>query len=919
MTSRDQPEGTRDPELGPPEVTDAWVGSILDRLCPENHERLLDFDREELRALDHTLRTGARSIVYELEMPEDERRRALSSDRSTASLAFELPGRHACAAAWYAVMHDRLGPGSSVALRSFLRLQVGFSLHQLNDDPKIAEQCVGVLLPLAETPKALSAMSESAETTSELCFTLYETLGFRLGQLGDNDQAVRFLELAADTAPSIDLRIGAVCSALFCLESAGEIQSAYRRLQAERPRIAEVIDPEVKELWHTCEMSLQQRLGVRDLNPGEAMPALRVPIWMIGDWLRQDRKPAATDLERLRGEFESMAEEEARDAPEEIRGLHSLLLGRLRTIDPRKEPDSFEATLRRAEDLERHIDAEEPRLHRRLLAVRLLLARGEHSSAATAYEALWPEAQKLLDPSEQLDLVSQHLLALAYDRPYGHRDRILDLVSFVEQLMPLVITAGQTAVARARTRDLNQRSIEAAFLALVAAYDDGGHSLLKLLPGTSQNERWAAGREGLLARAEGLIVAMRNPELRWRKSMLPPEAEAEHRALEEAFHRCLRANRLGNGKDSEVRNALRRLLEFEITWLTPADTQPVQALDAREDSSLRLYFFELRDLLESPRLLVLRSSPEGRRAHLAPLGPEQRSFLADWQLALHSKTIPFQAQPGSNEEPAREVTRSLLGDDEPSPSIELSLDAAWHELSIEMLPDPWQSGKRLGATHALRIRLRPGFGDPKSSIEWERGWLGVGGAPAAGDMPYLAESLREVESIGTTLGARGIPTSVLGGKLAHRSGLLEGLAARPAVLHLSAHGLAHRIDPDRSALLLAPDPKHSDSELFTFRQILDLEASGLDLVVLSACSSLIGRRNRSGGLQGLAWAFLRAGARAVIASRYPVRDVGARELMNVLYQHLLVEPPAEALRLARADLLDAGANPAEVGAWALWT
>jgi CHAT domain-containing protein len=56
------------------------------------------------------------------------------------------------------------------------------------------------------------------------------------------------------------------------------------------------------------------------------------------------------------------------------------------------------------------------------------------------------------------------------------------------------------------------------------------------------------------------------------------------------------------------------------------------------------------------------------------------------------------------------------------------------------------------------------------------------------------------------------------------------------------------------------------------------------LVFLSACDSAIGPPRFAGGMPGLQSAFLRAGARGVIATLWPIEDVLAREFSADFYR-----------------------------------
>lgn len=91
--------------------------------------------------------------------------------------------------------------------------------------------------------------------------------------------------------------------------------------------------------------------------------------------------------------------------------------------------------------------------------------------------------------------------------------------------------------------------------------------------------------------------------------------------------------------------------------------------------------------------------------------------------------------------------------------------------------------------------------------------------------------------------------------------------------------------------------------LLTTHDIGRLSLTG-QVVILSACRSGGGRQISGEGIVGLARAFLYAGARAVIASKWVVDDRGTPELMKLLYRRLLIfhEPPATALANAQRQM-----------------
>ncbi|WP_298194158.1 CHAT domain-containing protein [Novosphingobium sp.] len=150
-----------------------------------------------------------------------------------------------------------------------------------------------------------------------------------------------------------------------------------------------------------------------------------------------------------------------------------------------------------------------------------------------------------------------------------------------------------------------------------------------------------------------------------------------------------------------------------------------------------------------------------------------------------------------------------------------------------------------------------------------------------------------------------------------------GLLADPAldqyrVLHFATHGLvsAPRKDcPARPALVTSFADKGSDG-LLSFREIFDLKLDA-DLVILSACDTAgmatVAASREAGvttggnyALDGLVRAFTGAGARAVIASHWPVPDDydATRRLIGGLIAGKPGESVGDSLAGAEARLMD---------------
>jgi CHAT domain-containing protein len=118
-----------------------------------------------------------------------------------------------------------------------------------------------------------------------------------------------------------------------------------------------------------------------------------------------------------------------------------------------------------------------------------------------------------------------------------------------------------------------------------------------------------------------------------------------------------------------------------------------------------------------------------------------------------------------------------------------------------------------------------------------------------------------------------------------------------SLFHFAGHGLFRSDRPDLSELVL---PGASGG--LPASRIATLDLSGLELAVLAACSTQEADDGRSGGLSGLTWSFLEAGAGGVIGSLWAVPDAATSELMVRLHERLAAgEPSAEALRAVQSE------------------
>jgi CHAT domain-containing protein len=123
------------------------------------------------------------------------------------------------------------------------------------------------------------------------------------------------------------------------------------------------------------------------------------------------------------------------------------------------------------------------------------------------------------------------------------------------------------------------------------------------------------------------------------------------------------------------------------------------------------------------------------------------------------------------------------------------------------------------------------------------------------------------------------------------------------VVHFATHGLLNTTRPELSGIVLSLyDEKGNERDGFLrLNQIYNLKLSS-DLVVLSACSTALGKEVKGEGLIGLTRGFMYAGSSKVIASLWKVDDEATAELMKLFYRNLLQKKMSASNALSTAQI-----------------
>jgi len=140
---------------------------------------------------------------------------------------------------------------------------------------------------------------------------------------------------------------------------------------------------------------------------------------------------------------------------------------------------------------------------------------------------------------------------------------------------------------------------------------------------------------------------------------------------------------------------------------------------------------------------------------------------------------------------------------------------------------------------------------------------------------------------------------------ASRSAVTKRDLSRYRVIHFATHGLVNSTYPELSGIVLSLFDRTGNPQdgFLRMHEIYNLNIP-VDLVVLSACDTALGKNVKGEGIIGLTRGFMYAGASGIIASLWKVEDAATAELMKVFYRELLKngQPPAAALRTAQISL-----------------
>lgn len=208
-------------------------------------------------------------------------------------------------------------------------------------------------------------------------------------------------------------------------------------------------------------------------------------------------------------------------------------------------------------------------------------------------------------------------------------------------------------------------------------------------------------------------------------------------------------------------------------------------------------------------------------------------------------------------------------------------------------------------------------------------------AARGGDWRSLPGAKREMDSLATLFTNAGITTTVDSETVATEEAFKALSGRSPQVVHVATHGFFLPVAENkpknntasnvsggaftlqqnpmfRSGLILAGGnsvwkgasavPGREDG-ILTAYEIAQMDLSGTDVVVLSACETALGDVQGNEGVIGLQRAFKMAGVKQLVMSLWRVPDVQTMELMTLFYRNWLSgQSTREALRMAQLKM-----------------
>jgi CHAT domain-containing protein len=309
---------------------------------------------------------------------------------------------------------------------------------------------------------------------------------------------------------------------------------------------------------------------------------------------------------------------------------------------------------------------------------------------------------------------------------------------------------------------------------------------------------------------------------------------------------------------------------------------------------------QLSYALGSERAYVWARSAKG--TYVSVLG--EKPDALERELAALA-TLDRQRSPGKVEESLAHLSSVLLPAGllpADSNTVEIVAEGRIASVPFAGLRSPSDPARRLVETHSIKMITslfaieqppRPSQTRPFQLVALASGAGTLRSAPVLDPAPKLQAATAEIREVGQLFEARDASAKIrlLEGRDGNAAALRGIWSSGADVVHFATHALADLRQPLASLLVLPAHDAAGTPTYLTAGQVQDWRGDA-GLVFLSACDSAIGPPRFAGGMPGLQSAFLRAGARGVIATLWPIEDVLAREFSADFYRHFTKDETA---------------------------
>jgi CHAT domain-containing protein/tetratricopeptide (TPR) repeat protein len=318
--------------------------------------------------------------------------------------------------------------------------------------------------------------------------------------------------------------------------------------------------------------------------------------------------------------------------------------------------------------------------------------------------------------------------------------------------------------------------------------------------------------------------------------------------------------------------------------------------------------------LAPERSYVWVVSPGGVQSATLPPGPQIEKLVKEYRTMVERSSIDPLASSGTPGDTLyAAVVKPVARFIPPGSSIRIVADGALHGINFETLPV--DGPRRHYWIEDVTVAMAPSLGllatnAARPPAAGDGSLLLVGDpTPRLSEFPRLGYAPVEMKAVSSHFADRTVRHD------GDRASPAEYFAAGPdrfSVIHFTAHAAANHTSPLDSAVILSGPP---GADKLYARDVAERSLRA-ELVTISACRSAGERAYIGEGLVGFSWAFLRAGARQVVAGLWDVDDQSTAGLMDTLYSGIasgLAAP--DALRAAKLALMRRGGNVARPYYW----